>query len=164
MNLNLETLRDEILAAIESAGFPVYYSRPDDLRPHPMVLWDVERHPDYQMFLEVARKAGAKMILFAAAPFEASYIDELEEQVKDADLPRDEQREYESRLRKFRSYDGRIFSIEVAFHHESYFCVYNVQPDWYDEFSELEEEIRTTLPDADEDEEDDNLGGYFSRN
>jgi len=41
--------------------------------------------------------------------------------------------------------------------------VYELQPDWYEEFLTLDEEIVTSLSD-DELDDDEPLGGYFSKN
>ncbi|MGA1996980.1 MAG: hypothetical protein ABSH45_14490, partial [Bryobacteraceae bacterium] len=88
MDLNLDTLKREMLDYLAGSGLAVYYSSPGGLEGMPMVLWDIERHPDYQMFLEVARKAGATMVVFAAREFEASDIDDLLAQLDECGLER----------------------------------------------------------------------------
>ncbi len=82
-----------------------------------MVLWDTEHYPDYRMFLEVAQKAGIKLMLFGSREFEPSDIDDLLEHLEDCDLTREEHREYEKRLRDFRIYEGVTCSLELAFDH-----------------------------------------------
>ena len=164
MDLNLDTLKREILEYLETAGFAVFRSSPGGLEGLPMVLWDVEHHPDYQAFLDVARQAGVKLILFAAAEFESADLDELLEQIEDCDLPRDEQHDYQSRLRELRSFEGVTCSIEIAFDYQSRLHVYEVQPDWYEEFLNLEEEITARFSDEGDLEQGDSLGGYFSKN
>ena len=164
MDLNLDTLKREILAYLDEAGFAVFRSSPGGLEGAPsMVLWDSEHHPDYQMFLDVARKTGIKLILFAAREFEATDVDELVEQLDACELSRDEQRDYRSRLRDMRTYEGVTCSIELAFDYNQRLYVYEVQPDWYEEFLGVEDEIVTRLADDDLDE-DEPLGGYFSKN
>ncbi|HWB85596.1 MAG TPA: hypothetical protein VG675_15735 [Bryobacteraceae bacterium] len=162
MDLNLDTLKREILGYLDSAGLAVFRSNPGSLEGLPMVLWDTEHYPDYQMFLEVAQKAAAAVIIFASREFEASDIDDLVEQLEDCDLTREEMRDYESRLRKLRAFEGVTCSLELAFDHNSRVYVYEVQPDWYDEFLNLEEEILSISPEGEPD--DDALGGYFSKN
>ena len=164
MDLNLDTLKREILEYLETAGFAVFRSSPGGLEGLPLVLWDTEHHPDYQAFLDVARQTGVKLVLFAAAEFEASDLDELMEQLDDCDLTRDEKREYESRLRDLRPFEGVTCSIEIAFDHHSRLYVYEVQPDWYEEFLTLEEEITSRFADESELDRGDSLGGYFSKN
>ena len=164
MDLNLDTLKREILEYLETAGFAVFRSSPGGLEGLPMVLWDVEHHPDYQVFLEVARQAGVKLILFAAAEFESADLDELAEQIEDCELTREERREYESRLRELRIFEGVTCSIEIAFDYHSRLYVYEVQPDWYEEFLNLEEEITSRFADETDVDRGDSLGGYFSKN
>jgi len=164
LDLNLDTLKREILEYLDSAGFAVFHSSPGGLEGLPMVLWDTEHHPDYQMFLEVAKKSGIKLVLFATREFETSDVDELLVQLEECDLTREEQREYESRLRELRIFEGVTCSLELAFDYHSRLYVYEVQPDWYDEFLSVEEEIVSRLSAEDDTDEGDTLPGYFSKN
>jgi hypothetical protein len=164
VDLNLDTIKREILGYLDEAGFAVFRSSPGGLEGAPsMVLWDTENYPDYQMFLDIAQKTGIKLILFASREFEADDIDELIAQLDSSEIPRDEQREYRSRLRDLRSNIGVTCSIELAFDHNQRLYVYQIQPDWYDEFLNLDEEIATSLSDDDLDDNEP-LGGYFSKN
>ena len=166
MDLNLDTLKREILEYLDSQEFAVFHSSPGGLEGIPMVLWDAEKHPDYQMFLDVARKTGVKLVLFASREFDTSDVDDLLEQLENCDLSREEQREYESRLREMRVHEGVTCSLELAFDHNSRLYVYEVQPDWYEEYLGVEEEIFQRISDeeSDEEEDDPSLGGYFSKN
>ena len=164
MDLNLDTLKREILEYLETAGFAVFRSSPGGLEGLPMVLWDVEHHPDYQAFLDVAKKAGARLILFAVAEFESGDLDELTEQLEDCELTREERREYEGRIRELRIFEGVTCSLELAFDLNSRLYVYEVQPDWYEDFLNLEEEINSRFTDETDTEPGDSLGGYFSKN
>ena len=164
MDLNLDTLKREILSYLEETGFAVFHSSPGTLDSgSSMVLWDTEHHPDYRMFLDVATKTGIKLILFGSREFESSDLDELVEQLDASDVPRDEQREYRSRLRNLRSYEGQTCTLELAFDFNQRLYVYELQPDWYEEFIELDEEIMARASD-DEMGDDETLGGYFSKN
>ena len=163
MDLNLDTLKREILEYLGSAGFAIFHGRPGGLDGLPMILWDSERHPDYQMFLEVAQKAGVKLIVFASREFEAGEIDEVIAQLDECELSREEYREYESRLRDLRAYEGFTCTLELAFDYNSRLHVYEVQPDWYEEFLGVEEELMASMT-GDDAEEDDSLGGYYSKN
>ena len=165
MNSNLDTLKREILERLEAAGVAIFRSNPGGLENMPMVLWDTTRYPDFQMFLEVAMQAGVKLVMFAAAEFQAEDIDEVLEQLEACELTREEQREYESRLRKMRAFEGVTCSLEVAFDYQSRLYVFEVQPDWYDDFLNIEDEIGAHLADAAETGGDESsLGGYFSKN
>ena len=162
MDLNLDTLKREIVDYLDSNGFAVFHSSPGALEGLPMVLWDTQRYPDYQLFLDVARKSGSIVILFATREFESADIDELVERLNECGLARDERREYESRLREMRIYEGVTCSLELAFDYNSRLYVYEVQPDWYEEFLAVEDEIASRI--EDEESGDDSLGGYFSKN
>ena len=164
MDLNLDTLKREILDSLEANGFAIFRGCPGGLEGLPMVLWDVEHHPDYQMFLDTARKTGARLVIFASREFESSDIDDLLEQLEETDLPREEQRDYERRLKELRIFEGVTCSLELAFDCDSRLYVYEVQPDWYEEFLNLEDEITTRSCDDDDLDSPNSLGGYFSKN
>jgi hypothetical protein len=164
VDLNLDTLKREILDFLETAGFAVFYSSPGALDGLPLVVWDTERYPDYRMFLEVAQKCGTRLVLFAARELEASDLDDLAEQLEECECTREQQREFTSRLRDLRVYEGVTCTLEMAFDYNSRLYVYELQPDWYEEFLNLEDEITASLADEDEMNDDDSLGGYFSKN
>ena len=164
MDLNLDTLKREMLDYLAGSELAIFHSSPGGLEGMPMVLWDTERHPDYQMFLEVARKAGAGMVLFASREFETSDIDDLIAQLDDCGLERDERRDFEMRLRDLRTHLGVTCSIELAFDYHLRLYVYELQPDWYEEFLEIEDEIMAHVSGENEGAGDDGLGGYFSNN
>ena len=162
MDLNLDTLKREILEYLDSTGFAVFHSNAGGLESLPMILWDTEGHPDYQMFLDVARKSGSKVIVFASREFEAADLDDLAGHLDDCDMTREERRDYESRLREMRIFVGVTCTLELAFDYHDHLYVYEVQPDWYEEFLGIEDEIMAHM--ADDDDDDDSLGGYFSKN
>jgi hypothetical protein len=163
VDLNLDTLKREIQEFLDSAGFAVFRHSPGSLEGLSMVLWDVENHPDFQMFLNVAQKSGINMVLFATNEFAFSDVEELLEQLEEVDMSREEQRDYKSRLRELSIFEGVTCGIELAFDYNNRFYVYEVQPDWYEEYLGIEDEIVSRISD-DLDDEDDSLGGYFSKN
>jgi hypothetical protein len=163
VDLNLDTLKREILGYLDEAGFAIFRSSPGTVETASgTMVWDSEAHPDYQMFLDVARKVGVKLIVFASREFEATDLDELIEQRDTADLPRDEDRDYRSRIRDLRVYQGVTCTIELAFDFDQRLYCYELRPDWFEEFLELDEEIIARV--TDDDMDDDTLGGYFSKN
>ena len=164
MDLNLDTLKQEVLEYLDSAGFAVFYGSPGGLEGPPAVLWDTEHYPDFRMFLEVAHKAGANLVVFATREFEAADLDDLLAQLDDCDLTREERRDYESRLRELRIFEGVTCSLDLAFDHDSRLYVYEVQPDWYEDFLGVEDEIVSRMADEEDLDEGDSLGGYFSKN
>jgi hypothetical protein len=163
LDLNLDTLKREILTYLEARDFAVFRSAPGTLDGTQMVLWDSENHPDYQMFLEAATKVGVKLILFATREFTPEDISDLLEQLDELTLEREQLRDYQSRLRDLRRYEGQTCALELAFNHDGRLYVYEMQPDWYEEYLTVEDEIASNL--AEEDlNEGDSLGGYFSKN
>jgi hypothetical protein len=164
VDVNLDTLKREILEYLDSAGYAVFQSSPGALEGYPLIIWDSQHHPDYQQFLEVARKVGSKLILFATREFESADIDDLIAQLDDCELSREERREYESRLREMRIFEGVTCSLELAFDYNSRLYIYEIQPDWFEEFLGVEEDILARMTDEEELEDGDSLGGYFSKN
>ena len=163
MDLNLDTLKREILEYLDKSGFAVFHSHPGGLEGLPMVTWDTERYPDYQIFLETARQIGSKMILFASREFDAAEIEEALEQLEDSDIASEERRDLERRVHSLRSYEGVTCSLELAFDHHARMYVYELRPDWYEEFIGVCEEITSHLP-AEDEEDDGSLGGFYSKN
>lgn len=163
MDLNLDTLKREILTYLEARDFAVFRSAPGTLDGAQMVLWDSENYPDYQMFLDAATKVGVKLILFATREFTAEDISDLLEQLEELTLERDRQRDYQKRLRDLHRYEGQTCALELAFNHDSRLYVYEMQPDWYEEFLTVEDEIAASLAEEDLDEGE-SLGGFFSKN
>jgi hypothetical protein len=164
VDLNLDTLKREIADYLETAAFAVFRSTPGGLDGLPIVLWDVETFPDYQSFLGVAQKCGIHLVLFAAREFDTADIEDLTGQLDECELTREERRDYESRLRDMRIYSGVTCSLELAFSYDSRLYVYELQPDWYEDFCTIEDEVMERLAGDDHDHEGDSLGGYFSNN
>jgi len=163
VDLNLDTVKREILEYLESSQFAVFRSHPGSLDGMPMVTWDIERYPDYQMFLETARKIGCKMILFASRDFDEAEIEEALEQLDECDMGTEERLDIERRLRGMRGYEGVTCSLELGFDHHARMYVYALRPDWYEEFLAVCEEITCHLP-VEEDEDDGTIGGLYSNN
>lgn len=166
MDIDLDTLKSEILNYLEASGFAVFRSHPGALEDLPLLCWDCERYPDYRMFLDVAKKVNARLILFSSRDFESDEIEEEMETLDECALTRDERRVYERRIREFRKYEGTICSLELAFDYNSRMYVYEVQPDWYQEFLALSEEISAEIPTPGSGDEDDQggIGGFYSNN
>lgn len=130
-----------------------------------LICWDCERFPDYRMFLEAAEKLHVQLILVATREFEQSEIDEEVEELDSSDMPRDERRAFDTKLAKYKKYTSQTCSLELAFDHNARMYVYEIHPDWYDEFVELSEEIAEAVDMGDPgDEEEGGMGGFYSNN
>ena len=163
MDLNLDTLKREMLDHLEASGFAVFHGQPGGLEGLPIVMWDCERYPDYQMFLDTARKAGCKMILFASRDFEEAEIEEALEQLEECEMPAEERVGLERRLRAARGYEGITCSLELAFDHHARMYVYELRPDWYEEFLGVCDQIGSQLS-IEEEEDDGSFGDFLSKN
>ena len=166
MDLNLETLKSEIVDYLAVSDFAIFRSHPGGLEAQSVVAWDTERFPDYRMFLDTAQKAGQKLILFASREFEQDELDEASEALEDADLEREEKREFENRIRRARKHIGAVCALELAFDYNSHFYVYEARPDWYEEFLDAYDELTAMLPEADSPDGSghDGIGGFYSNN
>jgi hypothetical protein len=161
MKQNLDSLRDEIQRYLETEGFVVFHGFSRSLESSSFIRWNTRLRPDYHGFLEVAQKVGAPIIVFYAAEFDTSLVDEALEDLEGADLPREEKREYERRLREMRLYEGFTYEIELSFDHQGRTYVYKLATDWYNELNDIMDEIDSAVP---EEEEDNPLGGYYFNN
>src|SRR5437588_7701220 len=122
-----------MLEYLEGNGFAVFHSNPGGLEGMPMVVWNSETFPDYQMFLQTATSVGVRLVLFATSEFAVEEIDAALEELESCDLARDERRDLEVRLNDLRAFAGATSSLEMAYDHESRFYVYEIRPDWYEE-------------------------------
>ena len=161
MALDLETLRAEIQAYLDDSGIAVfkgYHPVRDALN---QVLWDTVRHPDFKEFVSVARKAGARLIVFHDQALSLDQIDEALDRLEDDHFTREEKRSYETRLRQFQAYEGFTCSLELSFSIEAYTYFFELRTEWYEALNDILGELDA----AEEDEKDDSaLGGYFSNN
>jgi hypothetical protein len=166
VDLNLETLKGEILQYLESSDFAVFHSHAGGLEGLPVITWDTERSPDYRAFLDVAQKAGEKLILFASRELAGDELDEALEELVETEFSRDERRELEARLANAQRHVGSTCSLELAFGHNSHLFVYEARPDWYEDFLDACEEISSVVPFADDSQGPGNegLGGFYSNN
>lgn len=163
MDVNLDTLKAEILDYLEAGGFAVFHSTPGGLEGMPLIVWNSEAYPDYQLFLETAKSLQAKLILFATSEFALEEIEAALEELDGCGLSRDERRDLETRLNDLRPFAGVTCSLELAYDYQSRYYVYEVRPDWYDDFLTITDEIDSHLP-SPADDDNGSLGGYFSKN
>jgi hypothetical protein len=167
VDLNLETLKNEILGYLESSDFAIFRSHAGGLEGLPVISWDTERCPDYRAFLDTARKAGEKLILFASRELAEDELDEAMEELQETGFAREERRELETRLAKAKRHIGATCSLELAFGHNSHLYVYEARPEWYEDFLDACDEISAVLPiDDDSDTGGDSIGGggFYSNN
>jgi hypothetical protein len=163
MALDLESLKTEVQHFLKEAGLSVFYgqSRYDEFA----IYWDTERHPDFREFLAVARSSGAALVVFAEQQFSRQRIDDALYQLDDCDLPREEARNLENRLRQFEGYEGFTCRLEISFDVGTNTYVFELDTDWHNAFRQIIGEIKAFLPGPEDEEEDEGpIGGYFSNN
>jgi hypothetical protein len=163
MKPNLDILKPEIELYLEEAGLAVFYGYTRPLESAPAVYWDCEQYPDYRLFVQCARSAGAKLIVFHQREFFTEHIDEALEKLHACELPPQESRRFEEQLNDLRAYEGSVSAIELSFDHEGRVYLFDLRTEWFDEFAELIEDIQLLVPDP-TDGDDSPISGYFSRN
>jgi hypothetical protein len=161
MKPNLDTLKTEIEQYVEESGLAVFYGYSRALESTPAVYWDCDQYPDYKRFVQAARTAGARVVVFHQRTFMSEQVDDALEELTACTLAREEYREFEQRLTKLRAYDGFVCAIELSFDHEGRVFLFDLRTDWYDELTEILDEIQVLTADADDDP---TMGGYFSKN
>lgn len=162
MKPNLDGLKTEIEHYLEESGMGVFYGHARSLESLPVVYWDCAQHPDYKQFIEAARRAGAKLIVFHQSAFSSHQIDDALEELTACDLPREEHMDFEQRLKEIRVYDGLVCSIELSFDHENRVFAFDLRTEWYEELTDIVDEIQVLTSEPDDD--DTPISGYFSRN
>lgn len=161
MKPNLDTLKTEIEQYLEESGLAVFYGYSRALESAPTVYWDCDQYPDYKRFVQAARTAGARVMVFHQRTFMSEQVDDALEQLGACGLAREEYREFEQRLSVMRGYDGFVCAIELSFDHEGRVFLFDLRTEWYDELTEILDEMQTLTSDA---EDDPTMGGYFSKN
>jgi hypothetical protein len=165
MKQNLDTLKDEIEQYLASKDVVVFHGFARPNHGQSPVFWDTDHYPDFRLFVDVANRAGAKMILYSFRHFSRTMVDDAIERLGVSELPREEQRGMERRLRELRGYDGFTCSLELSFDCQGRLHVFDLRTEWYEELLEILDEIDTMPPeDEDDDEEAGPMGEYFSRN
>ena len=162
MALDLETLRKEVETFLHESGTPVFHGYHRMLDALNQVSWDVDGHPDFREFVMAGRKAGAKIIVYSHRAFSLDQIDEALDQLEDSNLTREEKRSFEARLRQLQAYEGFTCALELSFNLDGQVYLYELYTDWYQAMTDILAELDASI-DVEE-EGDDTLGGYFSKN
>ncbi len=163
MKPNLDVLKPEIEVYLEEMGLAIFYGYSRPMEAAPAVYWDCEQYPDYRLFVQSARAAGTKIIVFHQREFFSDQVDDALERLNAAEMPPQESRSFEERLGELRAHEGSVCAIELSFDHQGRVFVFDLRTEWFEEFSDLLDEIEllTTEPSAGDDSP---IGGYFSRN
>jgi hypothetical protein len=163
MKPNLDVLKPEIELYLEEMGMTVFYGYARPLDAAPAVYWDCEQYPDYRLFVQSARAAGAQIIVFHQREFFSDQVDDAIERLNAAELPPQESRNFEERLSETRAHEGSVCEIELSFDHQGRVFLFDLRTEWFEEFSDLLDEIQLLTAEP-SDGDDSPISGYFSRN
>ncbi|HMD48306.1 MAG TPA: hypothetical protein VKG79_04370 [Bryobacteraceae bacterium] len=164
MKQNLEGLKAGIEQQLEQAGIAMFQGHSRTLDDVKTVYWDCQKHPDYEEFIQAAKAVGAKLMVFHQRTFAAEEVDDALEQLGECNLPREEYRDFEQRLKSARVYDGLVCEIEMSFDHDGCMYMFDLRTEWFQELSNTLEEIHILISTEDDRGEDSSLPGYFSKN
>ncbi len=164
MKLDLDRLKREIEEYLEEKDFVVFQGHSRIAGSTPFVYWDTEQHPDFREFLDTAAKCGVRLIVFHHREFSNDYIEDALERLEAAELPRDDQRPIERRLKALRDYEGFTCHLELSFDYQGRGYHFSLRTEWYEDLLDVLDEIDASLPEEEEDEGEEPMGGYFSRN
>ena len=162
MKPNLDMIRTEIEQYLEEAGIAVFYGYARPMESVLAVYWDCDQYPDYKQFVKAAQSTGVKLIVFHQREFSSDELEDALEQLEGCEMPRDDYKEMERRLSAARLYEGMICTVQLSFDHEGRVFLFELRTEWYDEFTDLVDELQ--ILGADVDEDDTPIGGYFSKN
>lgn len=162
MKANLDALRTEIQAYLESRGLAVFHGFPRTVDDVAAVYWNTADHADYRAFLAAAESAGVKLVTLYANEFNAALIDDALERLDDPAMSREDRRALEKRLRDLRAYSGFTCQIELSFDLAPRVYVFDLRTEWFEELSDLLDTIDDAFDEKESDEEP--PSGYFSQN
>ncbi len=161
MKSNLDTLCSEIQEYLRSHGIAIFHGTPRGGEDIASVFWDTKQHPDFRLYVQAAQAAGARIVTIHANQFSEDALDDAQERLDQSTVSREERRSIEQRLREMRAYTGFTCQIELSFDIAPRVYIFDLRTDWYDDFHDLLYQIDDAYDDG-EDEEP--LGGYFSKN
>jgi hypothetical protein len=164
MKPNLDSLKTEIASHLKANGFVVFHGfsrHPDD---GPEVEWDTFHYPDYKQFVAVAKELKITLVVLHHREFNSTVIDRAIDELSGSGMEYAEQRQLEQRLRELAMYDGFTCMIELSFDFQETVYMFELRTEWYDELNVLLEELDLQSGVESEHDEDDPLGGYYSRN
>ena len=164
MHTNLDALRAEIASHLEHEAFNVFYGYSRLLDSLPLVFWDTEKHPGFKEFASAAKAAEVKLIVFHQREFSLSHVEDALDRLETLDLPREEHRSLQRRLKDLLVYEGFTCSLELSFDYAGRIYVFDVHTEWYDELTDILDELEFFQPDDEDDDDDTPIGGYYSKN
>jgi hypothetical protein len=164
MKLNLDSLKTEIGSHLKDSGFVVFHGFSRNVDDAPEVEWDTFHYPDYKDFVQVAKELGVKLMVLHHREFSSAIIDRAIDEIPSAGIDFKDQRQVEQRLRELAMYDGFTCMIEMSFDFAETVYLFELRTEWYNELNVILEELDLQSGVESEDDGEDPLGGYYSKN
>lgn len=165
MPLDLEALRKEVEAYLEEDGVPVFRGYHRVIDAINQVTWDADAHPDFRDFIAVGKKAGANLFVYSSQSFSLDQIDDAMDMLEDTMLSHEEKRNFEIKLRQLQAYEGFTCAIDLSFTLDGQTYSFSRDSEWYRSLNDIIAELDALAEVTEAEEQEDNgLGGYFSKN
>jgi len=164
MKSDLDSLKTEIEKYLEKSGLRIFRGYSRRLERMPEVEWDAIAYPDYRPFLAIAKELNVPVIVLHHREFSTDIIEDALDELPASGLDYDLRRQYEERLRALSAYEGFTCLIELSYEHNGILYYFEQRTEWFSELNRLLDEIHEDSEDGDEDEDDNPLGGYYSKN
>jgi len=165
MTTDLDQLSQDVETYLAENRLLIFHGVAEPGNASPVAYWDVEQYPDFRDFLELGRQLGARMVTLHTRRLTSQMLDDLAEELEEADVDEREYRDLWARLRSLRAYEGLVGTIELSYVVDGVTYVYRRRAGWYLDFQDLAEEIEQLAYPADEPEEDEpEIDDFFSRN
>ena len=166
MKLNLDALKDNILEQLQAEGFVVFHGFCRSGESRPMAYWDTTRTPSFRPFWRRPVRPAPSWSSSTTWSSPSGMVDDAMDQLEEYDLPVEERRGFERRLREMQRLPGihlragTLLRLRAA---APTFTSCGPIGTWTSCTSSTRS--TATRPRAeDEDGEEDSMGGYFSRN
>ena len=151
MKPNLDILKPEIELYLEETGLAVFYGYPRPLEPLRRSIGIATSIRTIGCSFNPRGRPARSSSSFISASFSPSRSTTRIEKLHACELPPQESRQFEERLNDLRAYEGSVCAIELSFDHEGRVFLFDLRTEWFDEFSEMQDEIQLLVPDPDDD-------------
>jgi sugar phosphate isomerase/epimerase len=166
-NDSLDVMKQEIIAELEQLGMAAFYGETRAANEDNAIFWDTTNYPDFRGFLRCAAKLGVPMVVLHSRTFRDEEIEDAMQDLDESAVEGEEREEMARSLREMNAFAGQVGAVDVSFGFEGHVYFYYVESDWYREFLDLRDEIDVMTfrgENTFESDDEDPLGGYFSRN
>lgn len=135
---NLLSLKDDMVAFIAGHGMrrlPGYITE-----EVPTILYEEDDADAWKDFVEHAKAAGAPFVTMSEVILEKSDVAVLLEQLREADLPDDEEIDLDD-AEALLKHVGKAGYLQLGFAHQGVMFLFEISTDWYDRFQDMMEAI-----------------------